>query len=477
MKKFIFVITLLSLPLFASAQTFERDMYFGIQGDSGVQQLQEFLADQGYYSGPITGNFFSLTFSAVKKFQTAQGIVPASGYAGPKTRAKIDELLAQEGVSSSSVTNESGVTVSVSSTSASDSMSQLVAQLQLLQQQLSALQQQSIPTVQQQISQPSITPTASVSTPVTATVNNATLDFDQTSPFTVAREATESKISWHSQNLTNCLASGNWSGTKVTNGSEKLGVTYMKDGSYTYTLLCGTLNGSTISKTLTVNVISGTPAITLQIGSNTASRQTISPNSAVQFSWSTTVPTGESMQCTANDAPVSTSGMKEVVVTEGYFVFKVKCVTSNGVSAEKSIQTIFPGYLTISADGSVPVSQTVSGDGQPVYLNRFKLVAFYDKFNVQELRFQISPNASSVVTNASGNIITVGNYPVLEDSYQTITFPLSIGKLNDIPSSGLTIRVTNVYARYTKSDGTVITTTTPGDKNTQPYIDVVLTPQ
>ena len=80
------------MPLFASAQTFERDLEFGMQNDTDVTKLQEFLTDEGLYSGPITGNFFSLTLKAVKKFQTREGIAPAAGYFGPKTRAKVNTV-------------------------------------------------------------------------------------------------------------------------------------------------------------------------------------------------------------------------------------------------------------------------------------------------------------------------------------------------------------------------------------------------
>lgn len=112
MKKLSFLSSLfLLLPFFASAQIFDKDLFFGIQNNTDVQKLQEFLTDQGYYSGPITGNFFSLTLSAVKKFQKAKGIVPVSGYMGPKTKAKMNELFAKQGISSEGVTTESGIVV------------------------------------------------------------------------------------------------------------------------------------------------------------------------------------------------------------------------------------------------------------------------------------------------------------------------------------------------------------------------------
>ena len=73
--------------------SFEKDLYYGMLGNSQVKELQEFLTDQGLYSGPITGNFFSLTLSAVKKFQTAKSISPQFGYFGPLSRRKANAAI------------------------------------------------------------------------------------------------------------------------------------------------------------------------------------------------------------------------------------------------------------------------------------------------------------------------------------------------------------------------------------------------
>jgi len=96
MKKVITVVFLLIMPLGASAQIFGRDLRFGLRNDSDVTKLQEFLTDKGFYSGPITGNFFSLTLKAVKKFQNKEGIKPVSGYVGVKTRERLNALLTSE---------------------------------------------------------------------------------------------------------------------------------------------------------------------------------------------------------------------------------------------------------------------------------------------------------------------------------------------------------------------------------------------
>ena len=80
----------------AFAQTsipFTQNLAYGSHGVA-VTALQNFLTSEGVYSGPITGNFLSLTRTAVKAFQTKEDITPVSGYFGPLTRASANALLA-----------------------------------------------------------------------------------------------------------------------------------------------------------------------------------------------------------------------------------------------------------------------------------------------------------------------------------------------------------------------------------------------
>lgn len=72
--------------------SFDQNLSYGSKGDS-VKELQEFLTDQGVYTGPITGNFFTLSLKAVKAFQVKNNINPVSGFFGPKTRVIANSLL------------------------------------------------------------------------------------------------------------------------------------------------------------------------------------------------------------------------------------------------------------------------------------------------------------------------------------------------------------------------------------------------
>ena len=88
-----------------SCQRFESNLYFGLTNNAQVRCLQEFLKSQGpeiYPEGLVTGNFLSLTKAAVIRFQekyTSEilvaplGLQKGTGYVGPATRAKINQLL------------------------------------------------------------------------------------------------------------------------------------------------------------------------------------------------------------------------------------------------------------------------------------------------------------------------------------------------------------------------------------------------
>ena len=82
----------------------DKNLYLGLMNDNQVRCLQEFLKAQGneiYPEGIISGNFLSLTKQAVIRFQRKYaneilaplGITRATGYVGPSTRQKINQIL------------------------------------------------------------------------------------------------------------------------------------------------------------------------------------------------------------------------------------------------------------------------------------------------------------------------------------------------------------------------------------------------
>jgi len=92
-KLYLLALIAVLLPTVAHGATFNRTLSYGMTG-TDVSQLQQFLADESLYSGPITATFGSLTRSAVIAFQIQEGITPAIGNVGPTTRADINSILA-----------------------------------------------------------------------------------------------------------------------------------------------------------------------------------------------------------------------------------------------------------------------------------------------------------------------------------------------------------------------------------------------
>lgn len=297
MKKYL-VFALALVPVVASANL-DKDLYYGMH-DSQVQELQEFLTDQKVYSGPITGNFYALTRKAVRDFQTANSINP-TGYFGPLTRAKANELL-------SAVTDESGTPISPAITApktTDDIVTILSQQIALLQQQLAQLQKnqnelakqnQTFQTIQQrqasttaqvvqqaqvlaptpavptipatptqpsQSSQSSSTP--SIMPPVPPAVvpqppapiqsppPSPTIIFS-TSPTSIIL-GQQSTLSWQSQNTEVCTTSGGWTGNKEISGTQ---IVYPK-ATTTYSISCSGKGGN-VSKQVTIAVVPVPPA-------------------------------------------------------------------------------------------------------------------------------------------------------------------------------------------------------------------------
>ncbi len=89
---------------------FNNNLYWGSSSKSAdVMALQTFLRDQGLYTGPVTGNFLSLTYKAVKDFQAREGITPVSGYFGPITRRTANNIISSESKKVSLTSNQEKV--------------------------------------------------------------------------------------------------------------------------------------------------------------------------------------------------------------------------------------------------------------------------------------------------------------------------------------------------------------------------------
>ena len=153
----IITIFLLSGVSLVHAQNFTNSLYYGLQNNAEVSQLQEFLTAQGLYSGPITGNFYTLTLNAVKAFQVREGISPAAGYFGPLTIAAVNKVTGAPSVIASTTTPQLRLAA-------------LEQELALLERQLQAQESnaQAPQTIQLQVQvlQPTLTAQQPSSTPI-----------------------------------------------------------------------------------------------------------------------------------------------------------------------------------------------------------------------------------------------------------------------------------------------------------------------
>ncbi len=95
-------VLIISAPLFARADTLNRQLEVGVSG-SDVSALQTFLAaDPAFYpEGLVTGYFGQLTKAAVARFQSHNGISPV-GRVGPATLPVLNLQMANMGVSGDS---------------------------------------------------------------------------------------------------------------------------------------------------------------------------------------------------------------------------------------------------------------------------------------------------------------------------------------------------------------------------------------
>jgi peptidoglycan hydrolase-like protein with peptidoglycan-binding domain len=87
MKK-LYALALLAfvlVPTIAFGAFFDSNLSYGVT-TSKVADLQQFLTDQGLYTGPITSTFGPMTLKALISYQQKMGITPAVGYFGPTTR-------------------------------------------------------------------------------------------------------------------------------------------------------------------------------------------------------------------------------------------------------------------------------------------------------------------------------------------------------------------------------------------------------
>ncbi len=139
-------LSLLFFPL-SSFASLDANLYYGLSNNNNVSQLQNFLISKGFLASSATGNFYSLTLNAVKKYQASQNI-SQTGYVGILTRSAINnDLAGQLQQNNAPATALPAITPLAISTN--NLIPSLQAQIALLQEQLNVLrnQQEAMPIV------------------------------------------------------------------------------------------------------------------------------------------------------------------------------------------------------------------------------------------------------------------------------------------------------------------------------------------
>jgi trimeric autotransporter adhesin len=181
----------------------------------------------------------------------------------------------------------------------------------------------------------------SVSKTAAVTVVSApTLTFTA-SPLSVASGAS-SMLTWSTTNATSCTASGSWTATKATSGSQTTGAL---TANASYTLTCTGAGGS-VSKTAGVTVTAAPPTLTL-----TASPTTVQSGTASNLTWSTTNATS----CAASGSwsgAKGTSGTQSTGALTATSSFTLACAGGGGTATQSATVTVIAGTpsVTLSAN-------------------------------------------------------------------------------------------------------------------------------
>jgi len=119
-KLYIALLSVFFITPSISLASIDTNLKYGSRG-AAVSELQEFLIDKGFLLGQTSGNFFSLTRKAVVAYQASVGL-PATGFVGAMTRAKINAELAQDNTSATSAELTETVTTTTTQSNTAPSL-------------------------------------------------------------------------------------------------------------------------------------------------------------------------------------------------------------------------------------------------------------------------------------------------------------------------------------------------------------------
>jgi hypothetical protein len=160
-------------------------------------------------------------------------------------------------------------------------------------------------------------------------------------PSTV-KSGAASTLNWSATQATSCTASGDWTGSKVINGSQSTGALA---GTSTYTLTCAGAGGSA-SQSATVSVTASAPTVSLSVGPSA-----IASGGSSTMTWSSTNATS----CTASGA---WSGSKALQGTESTgaltanATYALTCSGTGGTASQSTTVSVKAPAPTVTLSAS-----------------------------------------------------------------------------------------------------------------------------
>jgi len=184
-------------------------------------------------------------------------------------------------------------------------------------------------------------------------------------------------LTWSSSNADNCLAFGDWTGSKPTSGSE---TSAPLAANSTFTLVCGGAGGATSqSVNVTVNAPPPPPAPTVSLSANPLS---VSYNGSSTLNWSSTNATS----CTASGAwsgsrATSGSQTRSSLTTTSTFI--LTCIGAGGSASQSVTVSVEPqGNGMADLFWTAP---TTNEDGSPLTLASFNVYKGTSSNNLQKI--------------------------------------------------------------------------------------------
>lgn len=168
-------------------------------------------------------------------------------------------------------------------------------------------------------------------------------------------------LRWTTQNVDECIASGDWSGAKAANGEEVFTSSSARD--YSFSLACA---GDSNSADATIVVTASVPP-PAQINSFTTSHATVPRGANITLSWQAQDTSGCSASGSWSGARAASGSENITFGADGNYTYHLTCAGRGG-DATRAVN------VTVTAP---PVVDARSGGGsmQPVWLGLFALLA------------------------------------------------------------------------------------------------------